>query len=172
MIFIFTSETVWKHILKIFLHSILIITYVAEPLLSPINLNQRNVMKWKHIQYKTRTIFMLFYKFFFYFIKFWSINCFISTVYPLILLNLFLLKLHIYVCVCVYIYICMYISSVTFEFMLRVILILLWIRRKNMSLMITLLKKTRVYLLSHFLFSLQEIIFGEKSTSILTFNCI
>ena len=41
-----------------------------------------------------------------------------------------------------------------------------------MSLMITLLKKTRVYLLSHFLFSLQEIIFGEKSTSILTFNCI
>ena len=50
---------------------------------------------------------MLFYKFFFYFIKFWSINCFISTVYPLILLNLFLLKLYIYVCVCVCV--CMYV---------------------------------------------------------------
>ena len=115
---------------------------------------------------------MLFYKFFFYFIKFWSINCFISAVYPLILLNLFLLKLHmcVCVCVCVCVFIYMYISSVTFEFMFRVILILLRIRRKNMSLMITLLK-TGVYLLSHFLFSLHEIIFGEKNMSILTFNC-
>ena len=55
---------------------------------------------------------------FFYFIKFWSINCFISIVYPLILLDLFLLKY-------IYIYNNMYISSVTFELMLIVILILL-----------------------------------------------
>lgn len=38
--------------------------------------------------------------------------------------------------------------------------------------MITLLKKTTVYLLSHFHFSLQEIVYGEKNMSILTFNCI
>ena len=64
---------------------------------------------------------------FFYFIKFWSINCFISIVYPLILLDLFLLK---YIYIYIYIY-NMYISSVTFELMLIVILILLWFRNKK-----------------------------------------
>lgn len=70
---------------------------------------------------------MLFYKFFFYFIKFYKVFYKISYFYYISISLTWLFSFEVYI----YIFNNIFINSMTFELMLIAILILLWIRSKK-----------------------------------------